>query len=68
MAIYRVEHKKDYTVVKNFICKDKRLSWKAKGIWLYAFSRPDDWQFNLSDLINQSTDAKDSVTTCLKEL
>lgn len=68
MAIYRVEHKKDYTVVKNFICKDKRLSWKAKGIWLYAFSRPDDWQFNLSDLINQSTDAKDSVTTGLKEL
>ncbi len=68
MTIYRVQHKKNYTVVNNFICKDRRLSWKAKGIWLYAFSRPDDWQFNLTDLINQSTDGRESVTSGLKEL
>jgi len=68
MTIYRAEHKKNYTVVNNFICKDNRLSWKAKGIWLYAFSRPDDWEFNLSDLLNQATDGKDSVYAGLKEL
>ncbi len=68
MTIYRVQHKKDYTVVNNFICKDNRLSWKAKGIWLYAFSRPDDWVFNLTDLIRQSTDGRESVTSGLKEL
>ncbi len=68
MTIYRVQHKIGYTVVNNFICKDKRLSWKAKGIWLYAFSRPDDWEFNLTDLINQSTDGKESVSSGLKEL
>ena len=68
MTIFRTEHKKNYTVVNNFICKDKRLSWKAKGIWLYAFSRPDDWTFNLEDLINQSTDGKDSVSAGLREL
>jgi hypothetical protein len=44
------------------------LSWKAKGIWLYAFSRPDDWHFYLSDLVNKSTDGKDSVSAGLKEL
>lgn len=68
MTIYRVQHKKDYTVVNNFICKDKRLSWKAKGLWLYAFSRPDDWEFNLTDLINQSTDGKESVSSGIREL
>ncbi len=68
MTIFRVEHKKDYTVINNYICKDKRLSWKAKGIWLYAFSRKDNWTFNLVDLINQSTDGKDSVSAGLKEL
>lgn len=68
MTIFRVEHQKNYTVINNFICFDKRLSWKAKGIWLYAFSRPDDWEFHMNDLINQSTDGKDSVTSGLKEL
>lgn len=68
MSIFRVEHKKNYTVVNNFICKDSRLSWKAKGIWLYAFSRPDDWQFHIDDLINQSTDGREAVRSGLKEL
>lgn len=68
MTIFRVEHRNNYTVVNNFICKDNRLSWKAKGIWLYAFSRPNDWEFNLTDLINQSTDGRESVSSGLKEL
>lgn len=68
MTIFRVEHKKNYTVINNFICKDSRLSWKAKGIWLYAFSRPDDWDFHINDLINQSTDGREAVRAGLKEL
>ncbi len=68
MTIYRVEHKRGYTTVNNFICKDKRLSWKAKGVWLYAFSRPDDWEFNQADLINQSTDGREAVRSALNEL
>ncbi len=68
MTIFRTEHKNNYTVVNNFICKDNRLSWKAKGIWLYAFSRPDDWSFNMADLIKQSTDGRDAVRAGLNEL
>lgn len=68
MTIYRVEHCKNYTTINNTICKDKNLSWKAKGIWLYAFSRPDDWSFHINDLANQSTDGKDAVQAGLKEL
>jgi hypothetical protein len=68
MTIFRVLHNKDYTTVNNFIATDCRISWKAKGLWLYAFSRPDDWSFNLQDLINRSTDGKDGVMTGLKEL
>lgn len=68
MTIYRVQHKRGYTTVNNFICKDKRLSWKAKGIWLYAFSRPDDWEFNQADLINQATDGREAVRSGLSEL
>lgn len=68
MSIIRTEHKKNYTVVNNFICTDNRLSFKAKGIWLYAFSRPDDWEFHINDLINQSTDGREAVRSGLKEL
>lgn len=68
MTIFRVLHQNNYTVVNNFICTDKRLTYKAKGIWLYAFSRPDNWEFYLSDLINQSADGKSSVQSGLKEL
>lgn len=68
MAIFRAIHQKNYTVVNNTICTDNRLSWKAKGIWLYAFSRKDDWSFYLSDLVKQSIDGKDSVSAGLKEL
>lgn len=68
MTLFRVNHNKNYTCVNNFIITDKRISWRAKGIWLYAFSRPDNWTFHLNDLINQSTDGRDSVRQGLKEL
>src|SRR5271165_2591535 len=68
MTIYRVEHNKNYTTINNSIAKDKRLSYRAKGIWLYAFSRPDDWSFNIIDIMNQSTDGKDAIKGSLKEL
>lgn len=68
MTIFRTHHDKNFTTINNYICRDNRLSWKAKGIWLYAFSNRDSWTFYLSDLINQSTDGKDSVNAGLKEL
>lgn len=67
-SLCRVIHNKNYTVVNNTICNEKGISFKAKGIWLYAFSRPDDWKFYLCDIVNQSTEGKDSVSAGLKEL
>lgn len=67
-TLFRVVHNKNYTTINNHICKDKRISYKAKGIWLYAFSRPDDWQFYESDIINQSNDGKYAIKAGLKEL
>lgn len=50
------------------VIADQRLSWKAKGIWLYAFNKPDGWKFCVDDFVAQSTDGKDSVRAGLKEL
>lgn len=69
MLIHAVHDKKNpYVVINKSIASDNRLSWKAKGLWLYAFSRPDDWQFYQADLVNQSIDSRDSVRSGLKEL
>jgi hypothetical protein len=68
MSHYRVIHNKDYTVINNTICRDNRLSWKAKGIWLYAFHRPDDWVFHFDDLLKFAIDGEKSLRTGLKEL
>jgi len=68
MTILRAEKNVNYTCINNTIVKDPRLSWKAKGIWLYAMSRPNNWTFYLADLINQSTDGRDAVQSGLKEL
>lgn len=68
MTICRTIHNKNYTIINNTISRDKRLSMKAKGIWMYAFSRPDDWSFYVSDISNQCTDGKDSIKSGLIEL
>lgn len=70
MTICRVKHNKNnpYLTINTTIVSDERISWKAKGLWLYAFSRPDDWQFYVSDLIKRSVDGKESVASGLKEL
>lgn len=68
MTIFRVVHKNNYTCVNNFINTDNRISFRAKGIWLYAFSRPDNWVFRLNDLISQTPDGRDAIKAALSEL
>ncbi len=68
MTQYRVQHNRNYTVINNTIVTDNRLSWKAKGIWLYAFAQRDDWKFYKSDLLKQSKDSDTSLDSGLKEL
>jgi hypothetical protein len=70
MTIFRVKHDKEnpYTIINRNITLDNRLSLKAKGLWLYAMSKPDDWKFNLSDIVNNTADGEKSVRSALKEL
>lgn len=70
MTQFRVIHNKDnpYLTINTTIAEDDRLSWRAKGIWLYAFSRKDDWQFRFSDLQKRSTEGRDALRKALKEL
>ena len=60
--------KENFTILDNTCIRDNKLSWKAKGLHTYLMSLPVDWKICLSDLINRSTDGRDSVTSAIKEL
>lgn len=70
MTLIRTVHddKHPYAILNLTIAKDNRLSAKAKGIWLYAFSQSNDWKFYLREMINHFSDGRDSISSGLKEL
>ena len=68
MAIRRSKRDSNFTMISNVGLKDKRLSFKAKGLLSYMLSLPDDWVFYESEIVNHATDGKQSVRTGMKEL
>lgn len=55
-------------MLSNVGLRDKRLSFKAKGILAYMLSLPDDWVFYETEIIKHATDGKQSLRSGLKEL
>lgn len=68
MAIKRAKKETNYTIINNTGLKDEKLSLKSKGLLAYMLSLPDDWVFYEKELINHSTDGRDSIRKGLKEL
>ena len=57
-----------YTTIDTNVLTDHLLSYKAKGIYSYLISRPDNWEYNMRNVINTSTDGRESVQSGIKEL
>lgn len=66
--IFRVEKDKNFSVIKNTIFLDERLSWGAKGVLAYALTKPDDWDLYISEVVKRGTDKKEKVSRYFKEL
>lgn len=57
-----------FTQAPNGIVQDNALSFKARGLWVYLESKPNNWNFALSRIAKDSTDGIDSVRNGIKEL
>ena len=57
-----------FTQVANEVLKSKHLSWKAKGIYAYLFSKPDDWDFSNLRIKIESKDGRRAIMSALREL
>lgn len=68
MATYRKYKVGDYTVIDNYLCKDKNLSLKAKGLLAILLSLPDNWSHSIDGIVSLCKESITAVTSALKEL
>lgn len=69
MSIIRIKKGvSNYTIMDNVFLRDKALSAKAKGIFAYLLSLPENWQIRKSELQTHFTEGRDSINKGFKEL
>lgn len=68
MAVFRVEHTNNYTVMCNYHLRDKQLSLKAKGLLSVMLSLPDDWNYSIRGLAVICKDGVDAIGAAVREL
>lgn len=67
-TVFRVEKTGNYTVMSNMHLKDRRLSYKSKGLLSVILSLPPEWDYTITGLAVIAADGVESVKTAVKEL
>ncbi len=57
-----------FTMVANEVLRSEVLSWKAKGLYAYLFSKPEGWDFAGDRIVKEGLDKRHSVFAGLREL
>lgn len=57
-----------FTQVPNQLLLDKDLSLKAKGLWTYMQSKPNNWDFSAARIAKELSEGRDAILSALKEL
>lgn len=68
MAIFRVQHNQNYTVMSNYHFREKEMSLKAKGLLSLMLSLPDTWDYSLAGLTAICKENETAIRSALKEL
>ena len=66
--IVRSKVKENYTIIKNDILTNKKISLKAKGLLCLLLSLPNDWVIYKTQLSDFSSDGRDATTNSFNEL
>lgn len=67
-TVFRVQKNANYTVMSNIHLKDRRLSYRAKGLLSVMLSLPPEWDYTLTGLAVIAADGVDSVRSAVREL
>jgi hypothetical protein len=63
-----IKHTSQFTTISNHILHSKDLTWKAKGIYAYLNSKPENWAFSIERIARESNDTTYSTEQGIKEL
>jgi hypothetical protein len=67
--IRRNPRRKHWVTIDQEVVRDKRLSWKARGLLAYLLSMDDDWEISVRKLIQESPhDKETALRSAFKEL
>ena len=57
-----------FAITPNELLYDKNISLRAKGLYLYIQSKPDNWEFSAERIVLETKDGVASIRAGLKEL
>ena len=60
--------KENYVKIPNELLNDKDLSWKAKGLFCYMASKPDNFNFTVQSLATQFNTGRATLFSAMDEL
>lgn len=60
--------KDPYTRIKNEILQNENLSWKARGLYCYLSSLPQNWVIYRKELVSRAPDGYKSMNAAFQEL
>lgn len=66
--IIRAEKNQNYSTIANFALNDPNLSLKAKGLWAFIMSKPNDWNISSRGLESQLKESRNAIMGILREL
>ena len=67
MRIKKIRHE-HVTIVNQQLSRDSRLTWKARGIFIYLWSQSDNWDFNAKEVATHAKDGRKALDSGLNEL
>ncbi len=69
-SIIRVVHNREnpFAQLSKQTIWDKNLSLRAVGLWTRCLCRPDDWEFNMVELVKKCKEGRHVVSSAMKEL
>lgn len=68
MSKIQINKRNNFTMVSNHVLKNPNLSLKAKGLYAYMWSLPEDWDYSVAGLVTCLKEGKSAINEALKEL